>query len=90
MSVSQVRITYFQADKLRCSGARRLATQAQSAPYRITTYRGPELGLAGSIPAMLVKIHGVDAEHSANEEAFEAAPTSLLQKFRQHCLRRRA
>jgi hypothetical protein len=90
MSVSQVRITYFQADKLRSFSGHSVSTEAQSAPYRITTYRGPEVGLAGPMSAMLVKMHGVKADDSANEVVFEAAPAGLLQKFKQHCLRRRA
>jgi hypothetical protein len=90
MSVSLIRITYFRADKLRNFGGRQVLPQTQSAPYRITTYIGPELGLIGALPAVLFKLHEVNAAQSANDELYEETSFSLLRKFRQHCLQRRA
>lgn len=90
MSVSPVRITYFHADKLRSFGGRSVLPQAQSAPYRITTYTGPELGMMGALPAVLFKLYEVNAAQSANDELHEETALKLLQKFRQHCLQRHA
>lgn len=90
MSVSPVRITYFHADKLRSFGGRNVLPQSQSAPYRITTYKGPELGLVGALPAVLFKLHEVNAAQAANDEVLGETASTLLQKLRQHCLQRSA
>ncbi|HKX56954.1 MAG TPA: hypothetical protein VJN01_12665 [Xanthomonadales bacterium] len=85
-SVSTLRITYFQAEKLyQVSGGRSLA-QRQSSPYRITTFRGPEVGLIGSLPAVLNKLHEVNNAAAANQAEMPEAENSLLQKFKRYCL----
>jgi hypothetical protein len=76
MSVSAIRITYFQADKLRCAGA-----ALQSAPYRITTYRGPEVGLLGLLPAVLNKVHEMNTAEAANSAQFESSTPSLFERL---------
>jgi hypothetical protein len=86
MSVSLLRITYFQADKIHNVGARRVGQSAQSAPYRITTYKGPEMGLMGVLPAVLYKLHEVNSAQSANDELHEEIPASLLQKLKRRCM----
>lgn len=87
-SVSALRITYFQAERLcHVSGGHSMA-QRQSSPYRITTFRGPELGLIGSLPAVLHKVHEVNAAAAANQEEMPAAEQSLLQKLKRYCLQR--
>ena len=50
MSLSQLRLTQFHSEKLRCIGG-----DSQVAPYRITTYRGAELGLLGSVSTVLAQ-----------------------------------
>lgn len=44
MSQSTLRLTQFQVEKLRCMGG-----AGRASPYRITTYRGMELGSVGPI-----------------------------------------
>lgn len=86
--VSAIRITYFQAEKLYNVGGGRSSAQRQSSPYRITTFRGPELGLIGSLPAVLYKLHEINSAEAANQEDRPAAGHALLQKFKSYCLQR--
>jgi hypothetical protein len=79
-----LRITYFQAEKLYNVGGGRTAAQRQSSPYRVTTYRGPELGLLGSLPAALHRRHDINLVDAANQEEFAPTRASLLQKIRNH------
>lgn len=83
VSVSSLRLTYFQADKLRHAGGN---SRSQSSPYRITTYKGPELGLVGALPTVLNRLHDVDALDAANQSARQPSDTSLLQKIKLHYL----
>ncbi len=80
MSVSAIRITYFQADKLRC-----VSGQQQSAPYRITTYRGPELGLLGALPAVLNRIHATSTAAAANSDQYQNSTSRLIEKLVRYC-----
>jgi len=80
MSVSPLRITYFQADKIRFAGM-----QQQSAAYRITTYKGPELGLLGSLPAVLNKVHAVNIANASNSGEYESSAHGLLQRLTRFC-----
>ena len=75
MTNSSIRITFFQAEKMRC------ASGGQSVPYRVTTYKGPEVGLMGQAPAFIKKMHDVDVGEAANlsDEQFNAQ-RPLLQK----------
>lgn len=61
MSLSKVRLTLFQVEKLRCIGG-----AGRGSPYRITTYRGMSLGMAG-----LVAQYGWEA---SNAPSFETLP----------------
>lgn len=74
MTNSSIRITFFQAEKMRC------ASGQQSVPYRVTTYKGPEVGLMGQVPAFARKMHDIDVGEAANysDEEFNSQP--LLQK----------
>lgn len=87
-SVSALRITYFQAERLcNVSGGRSLA-QRQSSPYRITTYKGPEVGLIGPMTAVLNRLYEVNAAEAANLDESFAPEHSLLQKFKRYCRQR--
>ena len=86
MSVSAIRITYFQADKLFQLSDLRAVGESQSSPYRITTYRGPEIGLIGSMPAVLNKLHEVDSAIAANEGSQGQAAGGFFQRLKQACL----
>lgn len=88
MSVSAIRITYFQADKLFQLSDLRAVGESQSSPYRITTYRGPELGLMGSMPAVLNRLHEIDTAIAANEAGQAQAADGLFQKLKRACLQR--
>lgn len=44
MSLTKLRLTQFQVEKLRCIGS-----AGRASPYRITTYRGMSLGLVGPV-----------------------------------------
>lgn len=84
-------MTYFQAEKLYHFGGGRNPAQHQSSPYRVTTYVGPELGLVGALPAALYRLHGVNTADAANQQDWNPAQFTLLQKIRRHCqLRRQA
>jgi hypothetical protein len=87
-SVSAMRITYFQAEKLYNVSGGRSSAQRQSSPYRITTFRGPELGLIGCLPAVLHKVHEVNNAVAANQADMPTAENSLLQKFKRYCRQR--
>jgi hypothetical protein len=87
-SVSALRITYFQADKLCNVIGGHNSAQRQSSPYRITTFRGRELGLIGCLPAVLNKLHEVNHAAAANQADLSATEQSLLQKFKRYCLQR--
>jgi hypothetical protein len=88
MSVSSLRVTYFQADKMMGVSGLRAGQLRQSAPYRITTYRGPELGLMGELSAVLHKLHELDSTQAANGSDTEDRTQPLLQRL-QRCLVRR-
>ena len=88
MSVSLLRITYFQADKILNMSSRRVGELQKSAPYRITTYRGPELGLIGVLPAVLYKMYELNSAQAANCSDQEYSSQPLLQRLQQ-CLSRR-
>jgi len=76
MSVSPLRITYFQTDKIRSAGM-----QQQSAAYRVTTYKGPEIGLLGALPAVLLKLHALNTAEASNSDFYENSTSRLLQKL---------
>lgn len=88
MSVLPLRITYFQADKMHGVKGSNAAQQNQSAPYRITTYKGPELGLMGELPAVLYKLFELNTAQAANDELQSDISPSLLQKIKRHCIGR--
>jgi len=88
-SVTALRLTCFQAEKLSQVSGSHNASQRQSSPYRITTFKGPELGLIGKLPAVLYKLHEIDTAKAANGEDLPAAESnSLLQRIKRRCLRR--
>jgi len=76
MSVSAIRITYFQADKITCSGAQR-----QASPYRVTTYKGPQLGLFGELPAALYQLHELNSSEAANSDLYESSSPGLFERL---------
>ena len=76
MSVSAISITYFLADKIACSGMQR-----QSSPYRVTTYKGPVLGLLGTLPAVLYKLHETNPAEAANADLYENSFPGLFEKL---------
>ncbi len=80
MSVSAVRITYFKADRIACAGAQR-----ETSPYRVTTYRGPQLGLLGAIPAMICRLHELKSAEAANSNRYENPAPSLLERLTRLC-----
>lgn len=84
-SVSAIRITYFQAEKISNVSGGHSAAQRQSSPYRITTYRGPELGLVGCMQAVVHKLYETDIFEAANQDEQSMPGNSLLQKFKQYC-----
>ncbi|HET6566174.1 MAG TPA: hypothetical protein VFG52_12235 [Xanthomonadales bacterium] len=88
MSVSAIRITYFQADKLFQLSDLCAVGESQSSPYRITTYKGPEIGLVGSMPAVLNKLHEVNSAIAANEADQPQAADGLLQRLKRACRQR--
>ena len=88
MSVLPLHITYFQADRIYGIKGRYAGQQHQSAPYRVTTYKGPELGLIGELPAVLYKLHELNTAQAANDELHEDTASSLLQKLKRHCMGR--
>ena len=77
MSVTSIRLTYFQTEKLRC------ASGQQSAPYRITTYKGPEVGMVGYMPAVICRMHGSVTVQAANESEQEYRSQPLWQRLAQ-------
>lgn len=87
-SVRALRMTYFQAQKLHSVNGDRALSQCQSAPYRITTFNGPDLGLIGYLPAVLYKLHEINASSAANREDTPESAPSLLQKIKRYCLKR--
>jgi len=76
MSVSAVRITYFQADKITVHGSHRHAS-----PYRVTTYKGPRLGLVGTLPAVLSKLHELNSAAAANADQFEHSAPGFFERL---------
>lgn len=76
MSVSAIRITYFQADKITGHGAQR-----QASPYRVTTYKGPRLGLVGTLPAVLWKLHELNSGAAANADQFENPTPGFFERL---------
>jgi hypothetical protein len=44
MSLTIVRLTHFQVERLRCIGG-----QGRSTPYRITTFHDAEIGILGKV-----------------------------------------
>lgn len=84
MSVSAVRITYFQADRIACQGSSEVVS-----PYRVTTYRGPQLGLLGAIPAVICRLHELRSAEAANSVAFDIPAPGLIERltlmFRKGC-----
>ena len=87
-SVTALHITWFQAEKLYNVSGGYSKAQHRSSPYRITTYKGPELGLIGSLPAVLYKLHEINTAEAANQEEVPVTGFSLLQKFKRHCQQR--
>lgn len=83
-SVSAVRITYFQAEKIYNVSGGRSPAQRQASPYRITTYKGPELGLVGSLTAVVHKMYEVNAAEAANQDEISSSEYSLLRKFKRY------
>lgn len=53
MSLKTIELTEFTVERLQCVGG-----EGRAAPYRITTYRGMELGILGEIMS--------EVAHSAN------------------------
>ncbi len=86
MSVTPLHLHYFQADKIYIFNGRYTGQLQQSAPYQITTYNGPELGLIGVLPALLYRLYELNTAQAANDELLEANPPSLLQKLKQRCI----
>lgn len=68
MSQSTLRLTQFQVEKLRCMGG-----AGRASPYRITTYRGMNLGTTGSVAQ-----YGWQA---ANTPHYEARPVFLMRRI---------
>ncbi len=67
MSMSSVRLTHFQVEKLNCASG----DHRGSAPFRITTYRGNRLGLLGMI--------GNPAQAAVNADRFDLSQWKRLQ-----------
>ncbi len=76
MSVSAISLTYFLADKIACP-----RVQGQSSPYRITTYKGPQLGLLGCLPAALCQVYELNAADAANSELYENSSPGLFERL---------
>ncbi len=72
MSQSTLRLTQFQVEKLRCMGG-----AGRASPYRITTYRGMNLGIVGPVAE-----YGWEA---TNDEQFD---NRLVRTWRNLLLRR--
>ncbi len=85
-SLSSLRITYFSAEKLYNVSGGRNSAQRRSSPYLVTTYRGPELGLTGSLPPVLYRLHEINCAEAANQEEWAPTRASMLQKIRNHYL----
>jgi hypothetical protein len=58
MSLTTIRLTEFQIEKLRCMG-----NAGRSSPYRITTYPGIALGETGPVAGSMLQ--------AANQDSFE-------------------
>ena len=58
MSLESLELTYFEVEKLQCIGG-----TGRAVPFRITTYRGMELGTTGPVAE--------PGNKAANEPAFE-------------------
>jgi hypothetical protein len=73
MSQSTLQLTQFKIQKLQCIGG-----QGRAMPYRITTYRGMDLGTIGQI---------MDPQGAINESVFEVAQSGRLNKLAGRILR---
>ncbi len=86
MSVLNLRLSYFQADKICSVKGGYPGAKLPSASYRITTYKGPELGLMGEIPGVLYRMYELNCCQAANAEIHEHNSPSLLQKLKRRCM----
>lgn len=68
MSLSAIELTQFNVEKLNCIGG-----AGRAAPYRITLYRGMELGSTGEVMP--------SAMESSNESNFEQTVPGLLRRI---------
>jgi len=64
MSLESLELTYFEVEKLQCIGG-----TGRAVPFRITTYRGLELGTTGHVAEAGYK--------AANEPEFESGNRSI-------------
>lgn len=76
MSVSAIRITYFLADRIACP-----RVQGQASPYRVTTYKGPQLGLLGALPAEIYSLHELNTAEAANAVLYENSLPGLFERL---------
>ena len=74
MSSSILQLTQFKIQKIRCIGG-----QGRAAPYRITTYRGMELGTIGQVMDL--------PEDAINAPIYEFTETGKLNSFAGRILR---
>ena len=74
MSSSTLQLTQFKIQKLRCIGG-----QGRATPYRITTYRGMELGTVGQVMD--------STEDAINSSICKLAEAGKLNRFAGQLLR---
>jgi hypothetical protein len=68
MSSNAIQLTQFRVEKLKCIGG-----EGRAAPYRITTYRGLDLGSFGVVSGF--------TEEACNSSSYQAENKSLLTRI---------